>query len=128
MAVSTGTVIGVVAPIVPNSRGETARLAAHADADFERKRALLELLVDCVIVTDSVVEIRYVVPAGPDGGREPFWRSRTDCRGGDLPLQTGDRGRAPARTDRRQATELAIAVRALNRMLELGRPESVRIA
>jgi hypothetical protein len=33
-----------------------------------------------------------------------------------------------ARTDRRQATEVAIAVRALNRMLELGRPESVRLA
>ena len=33
-----------------------------------------------------------------------------------------------SRTDRRQATEVAIAVRALNRMLALGRPESVRIA
>jgi hypothetical protein len=33
-----------------------------------------------------------------------------------------------SRTDRRQATEVAIAVRALNRMLELGRPESVRVA
>jgi hypothetical protein len=33
-----------------------------------------------------------------------------------------------SRMDRRQATEVAIAVHALNRMLELGRPESVRIA
>ena len=33
-----------------------------------------------------------------------------------------------SRTDRRQVTEVAIAVRALNRMLELGRPESVRLA
>ena len=33
-----------------------------------------------------------------------------------------------SRTDRRQATEVVIAVRALNRMLEFGRPESVRIA
>jgi len=33
-----------------------------------------------------------------------------------------------SRTDGRQATEVAIAVRALNRMLELGRPKSVRIA
>jgi len=33
-----------------------------------------------------------------------------------------------SRTDRRQATEVATAVHALNRMLELGRPESVRIA
>ena len=33
-----------------------------------------------------------------------------------------------SRTDRGQATEVATAVRALNRMLELGRPRSVRIA
>ena len=33
-----------------------------------------------------------------------------------------------SRTDRRRASEVAIAVRALNRMLELGRPVSVRIA
>ena len=33
-----------------------------------------------------------------------------------------------SRADRRQATEVAIAVRALNRMLELGCPRSVRIA
>ena len=33
-----------------------------------------------------------------------------------------------SQTDRRRATEVAIAVHALNRMLELGRPKSVRIA
>ena len=33
-----------------------------------------------------------------------------------------------SRTDRRRATEVAIAVQALNRMLELGHPKSVRIA
>ena len=33
-----------------------------------------------------------------------------------------------SRADRRRATEVAIAARALNRMLELGRPESVRVA
>ena len=33
-----------------------------------------------------------------------------------------------SRTDQRRATEVAVAVHALNRMLELGRPESVRIA
>jgi len=31
------------------------------------------------------------------------------------------------RTDRRRATEVDVAVRALNRMLELGRPISVRV-
>jgi hypothetical protein len=33
-----------------------------------------------------------------------------------------------SRTDGRQATEVAIAVGVLNRMLDLGRPEYVRIA
>jgi hypothetical protein len=33
-----------------------------------------------------------------------------------------------SRTDGRRATEVAIAIAALNRMLELGRPESVRVA
>src|SRR3569833_2989756 len=47
-------------------------------ADFDRKRELLELLVDRVIVTDGDVEIRYVVPTGPDGERDPFCRLRTD--------------------------------------------------
>ena len=33
-----------------------------------------------------------------------------------------------SRTDGRQATEVAIAVQVLNRMLDLGRPEYVRVA
>ena len=33
-----------------------------------------------------------------------------------------------SRTDRRRATEVNVGVHALNRMLELGRPESIRIA
>jgi hypothetical protein len=33
-----------------------------------------------------------------------------------------------SRTDRRRTTEVAIAVQALNRMIEFGRPKSVRIA
>jgi hypothetical protein len=33
-----------------------------------------------------------------------------------------------SRTDGRRATELAISVNVLNRMLDLGRPEYVRIA
>ena len=37
-------------------------------------------------------------------------------------------GALRSRTDRRRATEMAVAVSVLNRMLELGRPESVRIA
>ena len=37
-------------------------------------------------------------------------------------------GRLRSQTDGRQASEMAIAVGMLNRMLELGRPEYVRIA
>jgi hypothetical protein len=33
-----------------------------------------------------------------------------------------------SRTDQRRKTEVAIAIAALNRMLELGRPRSARIA
>ena len=39
---------------------------------------------------------------------------------------TGDGLRS--RTDQRQATEINVAVAVLNRVLELGRPKSVRIA
>jgi hypothetical protein len=68
----------------------TASLAAHADAfcqrvrcglaeaDFERRRALVELLIDRVIVTDSEVEIRYVFPTSSKGERERFCLLRMD--------------------------------------------------
>jgi len=38
------------------------------------------------------------------------------------------RRRVRAHTDKRRATEVAVAVHALNRMLDLGRPSYVRIA
>jgi site-specific DNA recombinase len=72
--------------------GEMAKLAGHVEtfcqrvreglavADFADKRALLELLVDRVVVTDGAVEIRYAFPTGPDGEREPFCRLRSDYR------------------------------------------------
>ena len=75
-------------------QAEAARLAAHAEAfcqrvrqgleqaDFGRKRELLELLIDRVIVTGEAVEIRYAVPVGPEGEREPFCRLRTDYQAG----------------------------------------------
>jgi site-specific DNA recombinase len=57
-----------------------------ASANFGHKRALLERLVDRVVVTDGDVEIRYVVPTSLDGEREPFWRLRSDYRNDDGPL------------------------------------------
>src|SRR3954471_17503379 len=71
-------------------QAEIARLAAHAEAfcrrvrqgleqaDFARKRELLELLIDRIVVTDETVEIRYVIPVGPGGERDPFCLLRTD--------------------------------------------------
>lgn len=88
-------------------QGETAGLAAHAEAfcrrvredlasvGFDQKRALLELLVDRVVVADGVVEIRYVVPTSPEGEREPFCRLRSDYRNGHGEIQASDRPQAP---------------------------------
>ena len=52
--------------------------AGLADATFEQKRRLVELLIDRVIVTDEEVEIRYVVPTSSDGPHQPFCQLRTD--------------------------------------------------
>ena len=53
-------------------------------------------------------------------------RARAEAVIGRLKQVIGDGLRS--RTDRRRATEVDVAVHALNRMLELGRPISVRIA
>src|SRR5215218_5449873 len=53
-------------------------------------------------------------------------RARVEATMGRFKQVIGDGLRS--RTDQRRATEVEVAVRALNRMLELGRPESVRIA
>ena len=53
-------------------------------------------------------------------------RARVEATMGRFKQVIGDGLRA--RTDQRRATEVDVAVHALNRMLELGRPESVRIA
>jgi Transposase DDE domain len=53
-------------------------------------------------------------------------RARAEATMGRFKQVIGDGLRS--RTDQRRATEVDVAVHALNRMLELGRPESVRIA
>ena len=45
---------------------------------FAQRRQLVELLIDRVIVNDSQVEIRYVVPTGPKGETIPFCQLRLD--------------------------------------------------
>jgi site-specific DNA recombinase len=52
-----------------------------ADATFEQKRQLVELLIDRVIVADGNVEIRYVIPTGPRGEQGRFCQLRTDYFG-----------------------------------------------
>ena len=41
-------------------------------ATFEQKRLLVELLIDRVVVTEAVVEIRYVIPTTPQSERVRF--------------------------------------------------------
>ena len=43
-----------------------------------QRRQLVELLIDRVIVNDTQVEIRYVVPTGPKGETTPFCHLRLD--------------------------------------------------
>ncbi len=45
---------------------------------FKQRRALVELLIDRVLVTDEEVEIRYVVSTSPEGPHQPFCYLRTD--------------------------------------------------
>jgi len=49
-----------------------------ADADFARRRQLVELLIDRIVVTGGEVEIRYVIPLSPDGERGRFCHLRKD--------------------------------------------------
>jgi site-specific DNA recombinase len=52
--------------------------AGLINANFEQKRQLIELLVDRVIVTDTEVEIRYVIPTHPRSEHIRFCHLRTD--------------------------------------------------
>jgi site-specific DNA recombinase len=55
-----------------------------AQATFEQQRILVELLIDCVVVTDAEVEIRYVMPLSHAGPHHRFCHLRLDYRG-DIP-------------------------------------------
>jgi site-specific DNA recombinase len=49
-----------------------------AQATFEQKRQLVELLIDRVVVTDEEVEIRYVIPTHPRSEHVRFCHLRKD--------------------------------------------------
>jgi len=52
--------------------------AGLVNATFEQKRALVELLIDRVLVADGEVEIRYVVPTHPSSEKVRFCHLRKD--------------------------------------------------
>lgn len=70
--------------------------AGLANATFDQKRALVELLIDRVVVTHEEVEIRYVVPTSPEGTHTPFCHLRTDYLLIVFPLVRHVRRRAKA--------------------------------
>jgi site-specific DNA recombinase len=49
-----------------------------ADATFEQKRTLVELLIDRVLVANGEVEIRYAVPTHPSSENVRFCHLRKD--------------------------------------------------
>jgi site-specific DNA recombinase len=49
-----------------------------AEASFERKRQLVELLIDRVVVVNEEVEIRYVIPTSSKGENKRFCQLRTN--------------------------------------------------
>jgi site-specific DNA recombinase len=66
-----------------------------AEATFEQKRTIVELLIDRVVVTDGEIEIRYVVPTHPGSERIRFCHLRKDYF--DNVVQVGRRSAAAVR-------------------------------
>ena len=57
-------------------------------ASFEHKRQLIELLIDRVVVSHDLVEIRYVIPTSPKGEQSHFCHLRIDYLDGQLEQQS----------------------------------------
>jgi site-specific DNA recombinase len=62
-----------------------------ANATFEQRRQLVELLIDRVVVTGDQVEIRYAIPTGPAGETIRFCHLRTDYFGTPHLIDARDR-------------------------------------
>ncbi len=84
-----------------NSIGEFCERVRQelAQASFEQRRSLVELLIDRVIVTDGEVEIRYVMPTDRASEQVRFCHLRLDYRAGpparETPGPAGARLRGP---------------------------------
>ena len=63
-----------------------------AEATFEQKRKLVELLIDRVIVTGEEVEIRYVIPTDPSSEHVRFCHLRSDYLDHPPPRQHRESG------------------------------------
>ena len=71
-------------------------------ASFAQRRQLVELLIDRVVVTDSAVEIRYVIPTTEASTHTRFCHLRTDYFQGPAPrvgLQDGGRTQTQVGTE-----------------------------
>ena len=86
--------------------------AGLAHATFAQRRALVELLIDRVIVTDEAVEIRYVMPTSPDGPHHRFCHLRKDHFAPEAArvLSHHDMGRERAVTDQVPQPPLALSI------------------
>ncbi len=72
-----------LAGVVASIEDFTARVRRGlADATFEQKRQLVELLIDRVVVSSEEVEIRYVVPTNAASEQVHFSHLRADYRTG----------------------------------------------
>ncbi|CAI07191.1 recombinase family protein [Aromatoleum aromaticum] len=86
-----------------------ARVRAGLDnASFEQKRQLVELLIDRVIVTDTAVEIHYVIPTDRSSEHVRFCHLRTDYLDGPVGTHRAGQflGREHARADVEALLEL----------------------
>jgi site-specific DNA recombinase len=88
---------GAVQGLIDSAESFAKRVRVGLDtATFERKRQLVELLIDRVVVTGDTVEIRYAFPIGPAGESGRFCHLRLDYlraprgirpAGGEVPVE-----------------------------------------
>src|SRR5919206_109702 len=91
--------------------------AGLAGADFARKRQLVELLIDRVLISDGEVEIRYVVPLSPGSETVHFCHLRKDY-GSSRDPGCWDRGSRDERPDERGEEGLAPSARVVDDLEE----------
>jgi hypothetical protein len=107
-------------PCERRGRLRVSRLIEQYGADMRLPELRYLLAADCPRVVADKGRMGWQKASGYNR------RARIEATMGRFKGVIGDGLRS--RTDQRRATEVEVAVHVLNRMLELGRPESVRIA